>query len=138
MDFFTSAFESPKVGQEPTDTKKAEKERKVQEKKAQAEAKKLEQQQKKEEKKREKEAKKQEKVAAKAAGKENKASKPKKEKDPNAPKKSFFGKTKKTPRAEYQAKIDDLQLQLNEKEQAFSRQSHELQQLKNWARSAPV
>lgn len=75
-------------------------------------------------------------AASKAPKKEKKVKQPKEKKakapkDPNAPAKNMFGKEKKVPRAELQAEIDRLN-------QEIAYKNGELNQLKQWARSAPV
>ena len=60
-----------------------------------------------------------------------KEKKPKPPADPNAPQKNFLGKEKKKPRAEYEEEIAKLK-------QEIAYKDGELNQLKNWARSAPI
>ena len=125
MDFVFSSSQA-EVAPAPTDKK----ERLKQEKKAKAEAKKREREAKKLEKKRQKE----QKALTKKSKKKSKG--PHDTDDESEKSGGVFGilslkKTKKKPRAEYEAEIAALQEEL-------SRTQREYNQLKHWARSAPI
>lgn len=107
------------------------------------EAKKLQKQQAKEAKKAEKEAKKakKEQEKKKKSPKDKKEKKEKAPKDPNAPKKHFLPKMPgqyKKEIAELQAQLEAKQLELARTNQELRSKSSELNNLRNWARSAPI